>query len=168
MAARDKQTKDKFLQRLALFFFNRPRQTALLALTLAFFGVLSYTTLLKREGFPPINIPYAIGQATYLVNDPARVDTEVAKPLSEFILKQPDVKTVQTTSLGNFVSFYVQFTEEADAVAQSKALQKQLTEKRILPGSAQGRLVSVSLRGVMMRLFLSLTLDVRVPMKPIW
>jgi multidrug efflux pump subunit AcrB len=140
MAARDKQTKDKFLQRLALFFFNRPRQTALLALTLAFFGVLSYTTLLKREGFPPINIPYAIGQATYLVNDPARVDTEVAKPLSEFILKQPDVKTVQTTSLGNFVSFYVQFTEDADAVAQSKALQKQLTEKRILPGSAQASL----------------------------
>ena len=38
------------LQRFALFFFSRPRLTAFLALIIAGFGVLSYSTLLKREG----------------------------------------------------------------------------------------------------------------------
>lgn len=46
---------------------------------IALFGILSYTTLLKREGFPPINIPYAIGQGTYFVGDPGG-DSDVAKP----------------------------------------------------------------------------------------
>ena len=113
------QGKLRLLQRFALFFFDRPRLTALLALAVAMYGVLSYTTLLKREGFPPINIPYAIGQGTYFVNDPAKVDAELGKPISDFLVKQSDVQTVQTTSLGNFVTFYVQFSEKTDAIARS-------------------------------------------------
>lgn len=101
------QSPNRPLQRLTLFFFSRPRLTAGIALAIALFGVLSYTTLLRREGFPPINIPYAIGQGTYFGKDAATIDREVAGPLSDFLLKQPDVKTVQTTSLANFISFYV-------------------------------------------------------------
>ena len=52
------------------------------------FGVASYTTLLKREGFPSIETPVAVGQGTYLVNNSAKVDRDVAKPLSEFLLDQ--------------------------------------------------------------------------------
>jgi multidrug efflux pump subunit AcrB len=130
------KTKDRFLQRLALFFFGRPRTTAVLATMIALFGILSYTTLLKREGFPPINIPYAIGQGTYFVGDPAKVDSDVAKPLSNFLLKQPEVKTVQVTSLDNFVTFYVQFEEKSDAVKRSKQLQEKLVSDKVLPAKA--------------------------------
>lgn len=128
------------LQRLALFFFNRPRFTAVVAICLMVFGVLSYTTLLKREGFPAINIPYAIGQGTFFVNDAGKVDREVAKPLSDFLLKQPQVKTVQTTSLGNFVTFYVQYAEKTDAVAASKSLQTTLAKNGVLPPAAKVQL----------------------------
>ncbi|MGB4800978.1 MAG: efflux RND transporter permease subunit [Candidatus Saccharimonadales bacterium] len=134
------QSPNRPLQRLTLFFFNRPRLTAGIALAIALFGVLSYTTLLRREGFPPINIPYAIGQGTYFGKDAATIDREVAGPLSDFLLKQPDVKTVQTTSLANFISFYVQFEEKADAVTQSKDLLAKVAAQHVLPDSASIKL----------------------------
>lgn len=121
------------LQRFSLFFFNRSRLTAFIALAIALFGVLSYTTLLKREGFPSINIPYAIGQGAYFVNDAAKVDADVAKPASEYLLKQSDVKTVQTNSLANFVTIIVQYQEKTDAVARSVEYQKELSDKGIIP-----------------------------------
>lgn len=134
---RAKNTRgDRPLQKLSLYFFTRPRLTAIVALVVALFGVLSYTTLMKREGFPPINIPYALGQGAYFGKDAAAVDAELAKPLSDFLLKQEDVKTVQTTSLNNFLSFYVQFDEGTDAVARSSALQKQLVDETIVPESS--------------------------------
>ncbi|QQS69984.1 efflux RND transporter permease subunit [Candidatus Saccharibacteria bacterium] len=124
------------LQRFALFFFSRPRLTAFLALIIAGFGVLSYSTLLKREGFPPINIPYAIGQATYFVNDASKVDRELARPVSEYLMKQNDVKTVQTNSLGNFATVIVQYEEKTDAANRSRALQNAMVEQKILPAGA--------------------------------
>ncbi len=133
-----KKTVLRPLQRLALFFFDRPRLTAILALGITLFGVASYTTLLKREGFPPINVPYAIGQGTYFVNDARKVDAEVAKPLSELILKEAGVKNIQTNSLGNFVSFFVQYEEKTDAVGKSKAIQTKLAT--VLPAGASVKL----------------------------
>lgn len=121
------------LQRATLFFFRRPRQTALLALAVAVFGVLSYTTLLKREGFPAINVPYAIGQATLFVNDASIVDGQLAKPVSTYLLKQDGVKTVQTSSLGNFATVVVQYEESVDAPSRTAALQKQLQTANVLP-----------------------------------
>jgi len=51
------------------------------------FGVASYTTLLKRAGFPEIQIPYTYVNGAYLVDNPQRVDKEVTKPLSEVVVK---------------------------------------------------------------------------------
>lgn len=48
--------KLKPLQKYSLFFFNRPRKTALLFLILAVLGALSYSTFLKREGFPKYHL----------------------------------------------------------------------------------------------------------------
>lgn len=125
------------LQRFSLFFFNRPRFTAVLLLVVAVFGVLSYTTLLKREGFPSINIPYAVGQATYFVNDEQKVDTELAKPVSVYLLEQPEVKSVRTYSLANFSTVVVQYEEDTDAVAKSAEYSKALSDKNILPAGAE-------------------------------
>jgi multidrug efflux pump subunit AcrB len=129
----------RFLQRFALYFFNRPRLTALLALAVAVFGVLSYTVLLKREGFPAANVPYAIGQVAYFANDASKVDAEVAKPVSEFLLKQTEVKTVQANSLGNFATIIVQYKEGVDSVAASARLQDEVAAQKMLPTGAKLR-----------------------------
>ncbi len=125
------------LQRFALFFFTRPRMTAVLALILVAYGAVAFTALMKREGFPAMNIPYAVGQAVYLANDPAAVDTTIAKPVGDYLLKQPGVKSVATSSGSNFASVVLQYDEGVDAEARSKALVEDIASKQILPKAAQ-------------------------------
>src|SRR3990167_9703969 len=118
-----KVPRDKLLSKLTILFFDRPRITALLWIALTLFGALSYTTLLKREGFPSVNIPFAIVNGTYFVNDPAKVDSTVAKPISDLALKDEDVKAVQTQSADNFFTLQIQYKEGVNATTASNALE---------------------------------------------
>ncbi len=128
------------LQKLSLYFFDRPRITCSVLLALFAFGIVSYVTLLKREGFPNIKTPLAISQGAYLVNDAARVDKEVAKPLSDFVTAQEGVKTVQTQSYDNFFLTTVLYKDGVDAEARTSEIQKQLTDQKIIPDQATGML----------------------------
>lgn len=131
-----KPVKLNYLQKFSLYFFQRPRKTALLFLVVVLFGVASYTTLLKREGFPSIETPVASGQGTYMVGDPAKVDNEVAKPLSEYLLKQDGVKSVTTSSLDNFYTAFISYDEGVNANSRSSELQQKVEDANILPASA--------------------------------
>lgn len=137
--ARVKKTKiprDKLLPKLTTFFFDRPRITALLWLALTLFGILSYTTFLKREGFPSVNIPISIVSGTYFVNDPAKVDKDVAKPISDAALKDKTAKIVQSQSADNFFSIQIQYTEDTDAKVAAKNLEQSLKSSGKLPKTA--------------------------------
>ena len=46
-------------------------------------GLTAYFGGLAREGFPPVNLPIAIVDGTYFVDDPATVDADIALPLSD-------------------------------------------------------------------------------------
>jgi multidrug efflux pump subunit AcrB len=132
-----KDGQDRLLPRFSLFIFDRSRTAALLWLCLTIFGIFSYTTFLKREGFPSVNIPYAVATGAYLVNDPEKVDREVAQPISELILKDDRVKNVQTQSQAMFYSVAVQFEkEDADANKISKELEAKIKAANILPKQA--------------------------------
>lgn len=135
-----KTAKLQPLQKFSLFFFKRPRKTALLALVIVLFGVLSYTTLLKREGFPAINTPFALAQGTYFVNDAAKVDAEVAKPLSDFLLKQPGVDQVITQSFANYYGAQIAYKSDVNAESRSAEIQKSLDEQNILPEGATAQI----------------------------
>ncbi len=135
-ASTTSEEKLRPLQKLSLFFFKRPKLTAGIAILILLIGVLSYTTLLKREGFPAINVPYAIGQGTYFVNDPEKLDQAVTKPLSALLLKDDSVSTVRTTSLGNFYTVAVQYKEGTDAATKTKELQNQVYTQKLLPAQA--------------------------------
>ena len=67
----------RILPKLSLFFFDRPKITAAIWLSVFVFGILSYTSLLNREGFPTIEIPYTVVGGSYLVNDPEKVDKDI-------------------------------------------------------------------------------------------
>lgn len=121
------------LQRLSLFFFHRPRTTAIIWLIVAVFGAASYATLLKREGFPSINTPFSIANGTYLINDAAKVDEQVAKPLSNFLLEQDGVKSVQTQSFTNFYNAQISYEEDVNAKAKSKELTQKIAAAGLLP-----------------------------------
>ena len=83
---------------ISLFFAERPRFTALLMLGIIGFGFLSYTNLIRREGFPSINLPIAIVQGIYPVDNSDLVDKQVAQPLEGTISQISDVESVDTNS----------------------------------------------------------------------
>jgi multidrug efflux pump subunit AcrB len=124
------------LPKFSLFFFDRPRLTALLFFIILAFGILSYTTLLKREGFPSISIPVSSVSGAYFVNDPATVDNDVVKPISEIALEVDGVKTVQAQSFSNFFTVFIQFEEGTDAKSATATIEQKVTEKNVLPTQA--------------------------------
>jgi multidrug efflux pump subunit AcrB len=128
--------KAKLLPKTSLFFFRRPLVALMLWLVLLVFGIASYSTLLKREGFPSINTPFAIAQGTYLVNDPGKVDGEVSKPLNAYLLKQAGVKQVLTQSYGNFYTTFIYFNDDVNADSRSKELQSSVEKSHVLPDRA--------------------------------
>jgi len=128
--------KKKFLPRLTIFFFDRPVMTLLLWLVVIIFGLLSYTTFLKREGFPSVNIPYAVVDGTYYVNDSAKVDAQLAKPISDLALQQADVSSVQTQSNSNFFTASIQYKDGTDAKAAVAQLEKSIQTSGRIPPSA--------------------------------
>ena len=130
------KAKDKLLPRMSLFFFARPRIMALAWITIIVFGLLSYTTFMRREGFPTINIPYSLVNGTYLVGDPAKVDNDIAKPLSQIITKQPDVKTVDAQSGKDFYTISIQYKDGTDAKIASAEIEKAVKAANVLPKNA--------------------------------
>lgn len=138
-----KSTLSKF-QQLSLFFFQRPRKTAFIWLVVAVFGALCYTTILKREGFPSVETPFASAGGAYIVNDPARVDKDVAKPLSEFLIKQEGVKTVQTQSFDNFYNAVIAYDEGVNADTLSKELTEKINQANIIPDQASLKLEDIA------------------------
>lgn len=131
---------DSKAQKLSLFLFDRTRFTAIIWVALLLFGALSYTTFLKREGFPSIQTPYAFAQGTYLVNDAQKVDNEISKPLSEFLLKQDGVKLVQAQSFDNFYTVIISYDEGTNAEEKSTNLRQEIADKKILPENAQTKI----------------------------
>ncbi|HTH72719.1 MAG TPA: efflux RND transporter permease subunit [Candidatus Pristimantibacillus sp.] len=106
------------------------------------FGVLSYTTFLKREGFPSVDIPFSMASGVYFVNDPAKVDTQIAKPVSDIVLKDKRVSTVQTRASGTFYSVVIQYKEGTNANQAGIDLQKQIEAANVLPKGATLAFVS--------------------------
>ena len=133
---KQKSYDDKLLARLSLFVFDRSRTVALVWLALTVFGVFSYTTFLKREGFPSVDVPFSVISGTYFVNNPAQVDAKVAKPISDIILKDDRTSMVRSVSHATFYSVVVQYDEGTNAQQASKQIEQQIKDAGILPKQA--------------------------------
>lgn len=127
---------DRLLPKLSLFVFDRPRIAAIFWLCLTIFGVFSYTTFMKREGFPSIDIPYSVASGTYIANDPAKVDAKIAKPISDIALKDERVKSVQTQSRSTFYAVTIQYDEGVNAEKAGKDIQSRIEAAKFMPSQA--------------------------------
>jgi multidrug efflux pump subunit AcrB len=131
-----KEGTDKLLPRLSLAVFGRPRTVAIIWLCLTVFGIASYTTFLKREGFPNINIPFSVISGAYLVNDPAKVDAEVTKPIDDIVIKDSRVKTVQSHAQASFYDVVIQYKEGTDAKSAGRDIDRRIKEAHAVPPAA--------------------------------
>ncbi len=131
-----KDGQDRLLPRLSLLMFDHSRVTAIIWLCVTVFGILSYTTLLKREGFPSVNIPFSVITGAYIVNSPEKVDKEVAKPISDIVLEDERVKSVQAQAQGAFYSVATQYKEGVDAAKAGKEIEQRIKKADVLPKEA--------------------------------
>ena len=99
---------------------SRPRPSLALWGLLLALGVYAFVGGLDREGFPPVNIPVAVAEASYFVDDPATVDADIALPFQQAYADVEGVDQIRTISSPNRFVGVVEFTDEfssADGVA---------------------------------------------------
>jgi multidrug efflux pump subunit AcrB len=128
--------QDRLLPRISLAIYDHARWAALLWILLAVFGIVSYTTLLKREGFPSVSIPFTVIGGTYLVNDPAKVDREIAQPVSEIALADDRVKSVQANARPMGFSVVVQYKDGTDADQAARDIEGRIKDSGRVPRQA--------------------------------
>jgi multidrug efflux pump subunit AcrB len=75
-------------------------------------GLLAYGGGLRREGFPPVNLPVVVVDGTYFVDDLEQVDTDVALPLGEAYQSIDGVVDVQSFARDNSFAVIVEFDDE--------------------------------------------------------
>jgi HAE1 family hydrophobic/amphiphilic exporter-1 len=119
----DTSSKPDALTRVSLFFVNKWRISLLLAIGLIVLGVFSFTTFLKREGFPTIEVPVAVIQTPYFVEDKALVDKDITQPIESRIAEIQEVETITSTTADNFSNITVQFKEGTTSKDGAKLLE---------------------------------------------
>jgi len=131
--ARNRANKIPLFARISLFFYDRPRFSVVLWLLILTFGIVSYTTLLKREGFPDVAIPYSFINGAYLVEDAAKVDADIGKPVSDIVRKVDGVTLVDTQSGDNFFTIVIQYEEDINSSKGNAAVEAAVKKAGVLP-----------------------------------
>ena len=104
------------LARFVNVFASRPRPSILLWLVIAVFGAAAYTVFLPREGFPPVDVPVAIGAGGYFVDDMEQVDSDVTASLAEAVLELDEVESVLSFSRASSFSVVANLADDTTSV----------------------------------------------------
>lgn len=124
------------LSKFTSYFMKNFRITILFLIALSVLGGLSYTTFLRREGFPSISFPFVVVQAPYFVNDPAQVDEAITKPIEKAITNVKEVTKMQSTTEGNFAYFVVQFEQDLTSQEGADKVRVEIDKNVQLPEGA--------------------------------
>ena len=79
-------------------FASRRQASLILWVVLLVFGILAYTTLLPREGFPPVDAPISVGAGAFFVDDQVLLDEQITSPLSEAVVAREEVESILSFS----------------------------------------------------------------------
>lgn len=119
----DTSNKPDALTKVSLLFLNRWRITVLLLVGIVAIGTATYTTFLKREGFPTIEVPVALIQTPYFVNDRSLVDKDITQPIESAISSLQEIKTINSTTADNFSNITVEFKKNITSKDGAKLLE---------------------------------------------
>ena len=124
------------LARFVQIFASRPRQSILLWLLIVVFGVASYAVFLPREGFPPVDVPVAVGAGGYFVDDQVKVDADVTRPYAEAVLALDEVESVTSFSRDSSFTVIANLADGTSSV-EGAALLDQVVAAGDFPAEAQ-------------------------------
>ncbi len=128
-------------QKIGLFFLDKKPVTVVLWLLVVVFGVLSYTSWMRRDGFPSVDVPIALVQVIAFEDSASTVDQKYTLPIIDAAKNEPTIKTVKSSSNDQGASIQLQFNDGTDVALQLKNLESQLVGK--LPST--GRVIFVKI-----------------------
>jgi multidrug efflux pump subunit AcrB len=102
-------------------------------LTVLVFGYVSFTVLLKKEGYPPIQFPGVLITSTYIVNDSEKVNNEITKPIYKAINGIDEIKQISTTTGDNYSVLFVQLEDNSSADQKLKEIKEEINLKVKFP-----------------------------------
>lgn len=102
-------------------------------LVVAGIGLTAYFGGLAREGFPPVNLPIAIADGTYFVDDPAAVDRDITQPLSEAFGGVEGVAEIQSFAIDNTFAIVVEFEDSFSSPEGAALLESELSRLTLPP-----------------------------------
>jgi multidrug efflux pump subunit AcrB len=139
-----KPSKDNILVKMTEIFFTRWKATLLLWLFLLSFGALTYTTLIKREGFPPIQFPVSFVNGLYFVNDKNVVDEKLAVPFYDAVKSIEGVSKIETTSNDNNFIGVIYFEQSVSPQDGAQKIRDAVSNKQSnIPSAAQLSVISI-------------------------
>lgn len=139
----NKKQKTTVIQKFSSFFYKHTIFSLTFWLALTGFGVLSYTVLMQRQGFPSIEVPISVVRVQYFAKDKEKVDSEVTKPVVSTVSEIDGVTatTATTTDVGSTV--VVEFEESVTSQAGADKINDALSELK-LPKAASVKADAVS------------------------
>jgi HAE1 family hydrophobic/amphiphilic exporter-1 len=127
----DTSSKPDALTRISLFFVNKWRISVLLFIGISALGVFAYTTFLKREGFPTIEVPVAVIQTPYFVDDKSLVDKDVTQVIESSISDITEIKSINSTTADNFSNILVEFKGDITSKDGAELLKEAVSEANL-------------------------------------
>lgn len=118
-------------QKIGLLFFDKKLLTLAIWLVVMIYGVLSYSTFMRREGFPSVNVPIGVIQVTNFGDDATKVDQDYIKPLSEIAKKESALKSYRSNATSQGGVLQLDFEEGTDVKSSLNNIKKQAEEKGI-------------------------------------
>lgn len=132
------------IAKLSLGALARYRVTLVVWLGIVLFGVFSYTNLLDREGFPPVEVPVAVVSGTYFVGDAESVDEDVTQPLSATVSDIDEVVSVQSSAQEDGFSIFIEFAQGTSSSAGADLVRSELDESFESPDGLDYEVESIS------------------------
>ncbi|MCA9397313.1 efflux RND transporter permease subunit, partial [candidate division WWE3 bacterium] len=133
-------TKSNFmastLSKISSYFIKRFRVTILLSVAIVALGAVTYTNLLKREGFPSIDVPIVIMRAAYFVDDVDTVNTDITEVIERELNTIDAIEEYSSTTTANFAIFTVQFAESTSVNEGTKTIEEKIDKNVSLPSEA--------------------------------
>lgn len=123
-------------QKIGMFFYTKRPFTLFIWLSVVVLGIMSYTSWMRKEGFPAISVPIGIVQVVSFDKSASEVDSTFAQPILGELKNLDSVKDISTTSTDQGASLVITFEEGTDVQSELDQIKADLSPK--LPqGSAQ-------------------------------
>lgn len=122
-------------QKLGLFFYDRRRITISVWLLVVLFGAISYVSLMRREGFPSVNVPIGVVRVISFDQDANSVDTNFTLPIIQSAKNDPSVDEITASSNDEGASIQLAFKDGTDVQKSLDELKSRVGDS--LPDGAQ-------------------------------